>query len=186
MSTIYFENKGKDNTATVFEAVRERAAVLGIGSIVVATNEGGTPLMAREMMPNMNITAVTHVTGFKAPNEQELSDDNRRLLEGKDIAVVTASHSFWGIGKAVRNKYQMPGTNDIIADTLRIFGQGMKVCCELALMAADAGIIRVGEDVITVGGSARGADTAVVLTAANTHNFFDLKVKEIICKPRNF
>jgi len=60
----------------------------------------------------------------------------------------------------------------------------MKVACEIALMAADAGLVRTDEDVISIAGTGRGADTAVVLRPVNTRNFFDLKVKEILCKPR--
>jgi hypothetical protein len=76
---------------------------------------------------------------------------------------------------------------DIVASTLRIFGHGMKVTCEIATMAADAGLIRTDEEVICIGGTGRagrGADTAVVLQASNAHRFFDLIVKEILCKPR--
>jgi hypothetical protein len=72
---------------------------------------------------------------------------------------------------------------EIIADTLRIFGQGMKVVCEISMMAADSGLVHTDEDVIAIAGSSRGADTAVVLKPVNTHNFFDLKIREILCKP---
>jgi len=72
---------------------------------------------------------------------------------------------------------------DVIANTLRIFGQGMKVVTEIALMAADAGLVRTDEDVIAIAGTGRGADTAVVLKPVNTEDFFDLRVKEILCKP---
>jgi len=73
---------------------------------------------------------------------------------------------------------------DVVAMTLRMFGQGMKVACEIAAMAADAGLVRTDEEIITIGGTGRGADTAVVVQPACTHRFFGLKVKEIICKPR--
>ena len=63
-------------------------------------------------------------------------------------------------------------------------GQGMKVVIEITVMAADAGLVRTDEDIIAVGGSGRGADTAVVLRPVNSNDFFDLKVKEILCKPR--
>ncbi len=83
----------------------------------------------------------------------------------------------------MRKKFNMYLLGDIIVNTLRIFGQGMKVVCEIALMAADAGLVRTDEDVVVVAGSGRGADTAVVLRPVNSMDFFDLKVKEILCKP---
>jgi hypothetical protein len=71
----------------------------------------------------------------------------------------------------------------IIAQVLRMFGQGMKVVVEIVAMAADAGVIPVDKDVIAIGGSHRGADTAVVISPANAHRLFDIVVKEIITKP---
>jgi hypothetical protein len=67
---------------------------------------------------------------------------------------------------------------------LRTFGQGTKVALEIAAMAADAGLVRVDEDIIAIGGTGRGADTALVLAPSYVHRFFNTRVKEIICKPR--
>ncbi len=53
----------------------------------------------------------------------------------------------------------------------------------MALMAADAGLVRTDEDVISLGGTGKGVDTALVVQPTNSFNFFDVKVKEIICKP---
>jgi hypothetical protein len=52
-------------------------------------------------------------------------------------------------------------------------------------MAADAGALS-GNDIIAIGGSGHGADTALVLKPAHQNNFFDLRIREIICKPRSF
>ena len=57
-------------------------------------------------------------------------------------------------------------------------------CGIVWIMAADAGLVRTDEDIIAIAGSGRGADTAVVMRPANAHDFFDLKVREILCKPR--
>jgi hypothetical protein len=70
--------------------------------------------------------------------------------------------------------------------SLRILGQGFKVCVEISSMALDAGLIPYGIEVITVGGTGRGADTATVVLPAHSNQFFETKVKEIICKPREF
>ena len=60
----------------------------------------------------------------------------------------------------------------------------MKVAAEITIMAADAGLVRTDEEVIAIGGSSRGADTAIIVRPANASRFFELKIKEIICKPR--
>jgi hypothetical protein len=61
----------------------------------------------------------------------------------------------------------------------------MKVVVEVSMMAADAGLVRTDEEVIAIAGKGRGADTVVVLQPANSQDFFDLKVKEILCMPRS-
>ena len=78
----------------------------------------------------------------------------------------------------------MPVPGEIIARTLSVFGRGMKVATEITIMAADAGLVRTDEEVIAIAGSSRGADTAVVIQPANDARFFEIKIKEIICKPR--
>jgi len=79
---------------------------------------------------------------------------------------------------------RMPVPGEIMAQTLGVFCRGMKVAAEIIIMAADAGLVRTDEDVIAIAGSGRGADTAVVVQPANANRFFELKIKEIICKPR--
>jgi hypothetical protein len=66
-----------------------------------------------------------------------------------------------------------------------LFGQGIKVCVEVTIMAADAGLIPMDSEIIAIGGTAWGADAAVVLEPAHMTNFFDLKIKEIIAMPRS-
>lgn len=181
----YFKRPGAKNTRAVMEIASRRAKELGVNTVLVATCSGRTAFEALEVLgPGKKIIAVSHVTGFREPNHQELSQDTRRELESKGIKVLTCQHAFGGIGRAVRNKLSTYQTDEIIAFTLRTFGEGTKVAIELALMAADAGLIRTDEDVISIGGTGKGADTALVLQPANSFRFFDLKVKEVICKPR--
>lgn len=72
----------------------------------------------------------------------------------------------------------------VVAHALRMFGQGTKVCVEIAVMALDAGLIPFGREIIAIGGTGRGADTALVLTPAHSRQFFATWIHEIICKPR--
>ena len=77
----------------------------------------------------------------------------------------------------------VPSTGDLIANVLRLFSQGMKVCFEITVMAADAGAVPIGEKVIAVGGQGRWADTAIEIMTANSGSFFELDVGEILAKP---
>ncbi len=183
LKTVYFKNPGSENTDEVLGIARQRAEELGIKTILVATTGGDTAVKAVEVFSGLKVIAITHVTGFREPNIQECTEENRRLIESKGGIVLTTAHAFGGISRAMRNKFNTYVIGDIVGNTLYIFGQGIKVACEIALMAADSGLMRIDEDVIVIAGTNRGADTAVVLAPVNTRNFFDLKVKEILCKP---
>jgi hypothetical protein len=183
----YFEKPGPRNTKKVLEAVSKRAEALSIEKVLIATCSGKTAFEAlKTLKDGIRIIAVTHVTGFSKPDVQEMSDEIREELMSKGVKVLTAQHAFGGVGRAVRNKLSTFQVDEIMAFTLRIFGHGTKVAVEVALMAADAGLVRTDEDIISIGGSAQGADSALVIRPANTHNFFDLKVRQIICKPAVF
>ena len=184
LKTVYFENPGSENTEAVLGIAKRRAEELGIKTILVASTTGDTVAKAMEAFSGFKIIAVTHVTGYRAPNTQEFTDENRGIVKNKGGTILTTTQAFSGVSRAVRNKFHSYVIEDIIANTLRIFGEGMKVVCEIAMMAVDSGLVRTDEDVIAIGGRHRGADTVVVLRPVNTRNFFDIKVKEILCKPR--
>jgi hypothetical protein len=182
----YFPKPGPANTGAVLEAVGRRAKELSIHRVIVATCSGRTAFEAlKRFDPVLKIITVTHVTGFNEPNVQELSEEDRRALQKQGVEVLTCAHAFGGVGRGVRNKVGTYQVDEIMAYTLRIFGQGTKVAVEIALMAADAGLVRTGEDVISVGGTGKGADTALVLRPATSSHLFDLRVREVICRPAN-
>ena len=181
---VYFEKPGRGNTERTLQIARARAEELGIRTILVATTSGATGVRAAEEFQGFNVVVVTHSTGFKEPNVQELTEENRRAIEAAGAKILTCQHAFGGVGRAVRKKLGTYELEEIIAYTLRIFGEGMKVICEIALMAADAGLVRTDEPAMAIAGSGGGADTAAVLRPANAQTFFDMRIMEILCKPR--
>jgi hypothetical protein len=186
---VYFEKPGGDaNTSKTLALAKQRANELGIKTIVVASTVGKTAVKAVGVFKGCKVIVVTHVTGFREPNTQEFTEDNRKIVEEKGGIILTTAHALGGIHRSLSPAGMPPAPTsaigDIVAMTLRMFGQGMKVACEIAAMSADAGLVRTDEEVISIGGTGRGADTALVLQADYVHHFFNLKVKEIICKPR--
>jgi hypothetical protein len=127
---------------------------------------------------------VTYVTGFEEPNIQCLLPENRDIIAGSGAKMLMAIHAFGTLGRAVRKKFNAIQVDEIIADVLRLFGQGVKVACEVACIAVDAGLIRTDEDAVAIGGSGYGSDVAIIVRPSNTHTFFEMKIKEIVCKPR--
>lgn len=184
VESVYFEEPGPQNTERTLELAKARAEALGIKTVIVATTGGDTGRKVAEMFPGHNVVAITHVTGFRGPNDQELTAENRAAIEAAGGTVLTSTHAFGGIGRAVRKRLDTYELEEIVAYTLRNFCQGIKVVCEIALMAVDAGLARTDEEAIVIAGTGRGADTAVVLLPANTDDFFNLRVLEILCKPR--
>jgi hypothetical protein len=187
VSCRYFRGAGKQNTRAVLGVVAQRVKELAIRKILIASCGGETVFKALDILDGQaKIIAVSHVTGFLEPNVQELSDENRKKLEAAGVTIFTGQHAFGGVGRGVRRKLATYQVDEIMAFTLRIFGQGVKVAVEIALMAADAGFVRTDEDIISIGGTAEGADAALIIQPANSSSIFDMKVREIICKPFTF
>jgi uncharacterized protein len=168
---------------SMLNSVKKRAGELEIKSIVVASTKGETGARVAEGFKGYNVVVVTHSTGFVGEDIQELTKENRDRILKAGGKILTTTHAFGGLGRAVRRKFSTYQSDEIVANTLRIFGQGVKVAVEIALMAADSGLISVKENVISIGGTGGGADTAIVLQPVNVQDFFDVKVHEIIFKP---
>ena len=188
----YFEEPGGRNTDDVLRIAEERAKELGIGKVVIASNTGDTAVKAVKVFKGRKVINVTHSVGFKENNVSEFKEENRAIIESSGGCVLTATHVFGGISRSMRQS-EIPGcgqtyvVGDIAATTFKCFGQGMKVVVEIAAMAADAGLVRTDEEVISIAGTGKlggGSDTAIVLQPAHAHNLFDTKIKEILCKPR--
>lgn len=181
---LYFEEAGEKNTEETFGAAKKRAEELGIGDIVVASTRGNTGLKAVEAFKGYNLVVVTHSAGFREPGKQEMGEEAMEKIRAGGGRILTTSHAFGGVGRAIRRKFDTLGPAELVSAVLRLLGQGMKVCVECTTMAADAGLIPMDRDIIAIGGSGRGADTAVVIRPAHLSDLFDLYVREIIAKPR--
>ncbi|MDP3058700.1 MAG: pyruvate kinase alpha/beta domain-containing protein [bacterium] len=178
---MIFAERGVANTEETLRAAVNRAVELGINHLVVASNTGNTILPL--LKSGLKIVCVTHQVGFKNSGEDEMPASMRASLLACDVKVLTTTHLFGGLERGVINKFSGFGPAYITASTLKMFGQGTKVAVEVAVMALDSGMVPFGEDIIAIGGSGRGADTAIVLRPAHSHRFTDTIIREIICKP---
>ena len=183
---IFFEKPGASNTQATLEAVRERAKLLEIKKVVLATNSGDTALKAVDLLKELDvkIIAVTlHAGTWKTYGEPDW--DKVRQAENLGVKFLTATHTLMGnIGSAIREKFGGLPDSELIAHTLYCFSQGMKVAVEITVMAADANLISPKEEVIAIAGNNQGADTAIVVKPAYSTDFFNLRIKEIIAMPR--
>ena len=181
--TVYFDKPGKENTSRTLELAAQRADQLNINAILVATTFGESGALAARTFQGKKVIIVSHACGFKGENTQELTPENRAAIEAAGGTILTCQHAFGGVNRAVRKQLGTAVTDDIIANTLRIYGEGMKVAAEIAMMAADAGLVNVGEPVISIAGTGHGADLAAIVLPVNTYAFFDIRIVEIICRP---
>lgn len=157
-----------------------------LSAVVVASTSGKTGLLAAQMRPKAipHLTIVSHNTGFGQAGIQQMPQTTITQIETKGATVYTGTLVLRGLGSAIRKKMKY-SEEEIVADTLRMFGQGMKVCCEMAAMVCDGGCFPHG-DAVFVGGTANGADTAVHIHPAPSNDFFAMKVKHVIVKPDSF
>ncbi len=182
----YFETPGRENTDAVMEIVKKRAQELDIKTAVVASYRGYTAEKAVRALGDMRVVVIG---GFAHPTMENLAasfaEGDEELIRSK-ATVLIATHLFSGMGRAMRKKYDTSSLEEIVAQALRMISVGVKVGIECAVMAADAGLARTDEDIIAIAGTGSGADTAIVVRPVNSQDLFDLKVKEILCKPRSW
>ena len=180
---MYWEKPGTEHTREVVELALETAKERGIGHIVVATTKGDTVDFFDGKLGDITLTCVTHAHGSIFYGVNMLSDEKRAELLARGYQVCTAAHALSGAERSISSLFKGAYPVEIIAQTLRMFGQGTKVCVEIAAMAADAGLIPAGEPVVAVAGTGRGADTAVILRPSYSSSILDTRVEEILCKP---
>lgn len=185
---LIFDKPGPDNTAQTLELVVNTMQKRDLHQVVVASNTGETARQLLHLIREKRITAarvvvVTHVQGFAVPGENEMSLETRQSLSESGCQVITAAHALSGGERSLSQKYHGLGPVEISAQTLRILGPGVKVALEISLMAMDAGALTHSLPVMAIGGTGRGADTAVILTSETSARFLDSRIHEILCKP---
>ncbi len=184
---FYFDKPGPENTDETISLASKRVKDLGLKHVVVASTTGSTALKVSEALKDLDvdITAVTLHAGrwsdYEPPDKEIVN-----ALYGRGVHVLTCTHALMGsVDTAIKKRFGGLPPTEIISRTLYLFSQGMKVCVEITLMAADAGLIPIGEEVLAIAGTDKGADTAIVVKSTSTHGIFDMKIKEILCMPRS-
>jgi hypothetical protein len=184
--TLYFTGAGEQNTETLLKAVNEYVKKEDIKDIVVASSSGKTGARTARILNGYNVVVVCHSFGFKEPGKSELQEEYRKDILARGAKIFVGVHALSSAERAVRKDFGTIQTLELMANVLRRMGEGTKVCVEITLMAADAGLIPCDRDIVAIAGTGQGADTALRIRPANAPRFFDLKIKEIIAKPFDF
>ena len=150
-------------TRSLFETVDRALSEWSITKVILASTRGDTARYAMDHYKGQGVRliVVPHQYGFGPGQRFPLELVKRAEQEGHVIhwsTMLFHQEKAWGEGPA-----------QAVANFLRLFCQGVKVCVEILFMAGNAGLVAEGEQVI-VAGTGRGADTALVMTCGTTTN----------------
>ena len=195
----YWEKQGKENTEATLKIAREAAMERGIEAVIISSTTGYVALEAVKIFKDsgLKLIIVTHATGYAGKGVQKMPAEIRAKLKEAGCEVVTCTDVLTGtvdvgISRQRTEKTEilesrlpwiMPPPNIIVANTLRQFTQGVKVCAEISMMAVDCNTVPSGVEVVVVAGSHAGADTAMVIEVSESSRIRDMKFHEILCKP---
>ena len=93
-----------------------------------------------------NVVCVTHSDGFAGINKQELKEENKKKIINMGGKILTATHTLSGVESGISKKLAggVVFPVELFARLMRlIIGDGIKVCIEIALGAADAGLLEL-------------------------------------------
>ncbi len=181
-----FTEKGKANTRAAAEIAIRRAIELDTDLVLSSgTGESAETVLAvaEELGYQGHITVVRSVTSYSENGVNRMSPEMRKALEDRGVRIISAAHALSAGERGLSLRFKGVYPLEIMANTLRMFGQGMKVCVECAIMALDGDAVEWKKPVVTLGGTGRGLDTAAVITPAFSANILETVVNEVLCKP---
>ena len=181
----YFEKPGAQNTSTCLDILSKLVQDEGYKDVVVASTRGNTGVAVARILAGqkVNLVVIGHSVGFSGPNQDEFSEDcHQEIVKlGAKVKGTILTHS---IETALAKEFSGVYPTLLVANTLRRLGHGIKVCCEIVMEAADAGLVAEGKEVVAMAGTAKGADTIAIVRSAASKRFLELFVSQIVAKPR--
>lgn len=189
-TTEYFFEEGKANLRNCIRIAFQSAILRGIETVVMFTGVGEGPSIAIEEFLNqpeyqgIRLIAVTFPYGQHFGNGDEtktveIPDEIKKRMEKSNIPLIRAHLPFNPISAHYKHHGILGQDLTLIGNALSIFGGSMSLCVQAAIMACDAGLLHLGDHVISM-----TSDTAVIVRTAPTEQLLtDFIVREILCKP---
>ena len=191
---FYFDEPGERNTDYVVEAVKKRVSVTGVKHVVVASTSGKTAVRFAEALGNqVSLIAVSEPRYIKewGSSWPIMEKSYKKRLEELGVTVLDRAPYVFHSSVLEGSKWSQATPEMILRETFYTLGQGFKVATEVVLTAVACGVLEPYQDVIGVGGTERGADTALILRATYPATVFSkdpdkrLEIREVIAMPRN-
>ena len=191
----FFDQPGADNTPRVIKAVLSRTKEGDITKVLVASETGRLALEVKKRMPRQIVVCVTF--NQEARTMYKKADLLKKDLEARGIITVDTVKEPLARELTMRNWWErknvdLPGESaDLFWMTLIcVGGHGLRTAVEIVFMAVEAGVVKVGDRIIAVAGTARGADSALVMNATRFEDAVGeqpmgrMKIEEILAMPK--
>lgn len=166
----YFTNYGSQNTERIIEIVKKRVEEGDINTVVLASTSGETGVkFSKALKDCANVIIVSHEE-MRPTYKQQITESGGKAVDKTHLPL------------------HMKGM-DGVRESFRAFGQGFKVAVEVILIASDKGQVNLYEDVIGVGGTAKGSDTAIIARTTRSEEMFGkdekkkLEIREVLAMP---
>lgn len=186
---VYFEDtkKAAQNTRRVVEVVGEHLKERRVKHVVLATNTGYVgaqfaPLAKKH--PKVNFVGVKMAPAVDKIYDVKWSARHAKAMEKAGIKLVCGTHAITGgVDRAVQGLFEGYSPGSLIAHSLYLFSQGMKVCVEIIAMACDAGLVPEGVEVVSCAGTGHGSDTVIAARSAGSANLFKIDIHRVLAMP---
>ena len=190
--TTYLDGEGREYMRECLEQAFRWCREQSIQKLVIFTGTGEGPVFAVERLlpetPSLKLIAVTPPVG-KRFREDPTSSESRVVTAGPSLALREFLRSFGVSVVSAQLPFkplaQVHSEWATVEKAYGILGGGFALCVQAALVACDAGELRVGERVAVA-----SADTAIVVRATRTEAILSpsegLLVEHIICRPSRY
>ena len=188
----------------IMARAKERADAFRVRDVLVATNTGASLAAAMDAFgPDYRFFAVgnpasAHERGLVL--HDGISNEVKATFEAKGVTVVLQNQSLFQrpglslMGASLDAVVQSAAPTgrframSIVYSALQLFGDGPRVCLEIAMMAADSGHLPLDEDCISIACPSSYCDlpdAAVVLRPAKSQDMFSEqhRIKDLILCP---
>lgn len=187
----YFLQEGKENLEHSLLAAFQAARIQNINKIIIFTGQGLGVRLALDTFSSQSeyahikLIAVTFPSGEPFTDKEgnpirvEIPDAELELFHQKRVSVIRAHLPFDPIAARHQRGELLGQDLSLIGQALNMFGGSMALCVQAVILACDAGLVELGEHVISL-----TSDTAILAQATTTRRMLrELVVREIICKP---
>lgn len=174
VETVYFDKGGPEHTGATLQAAKNRTDKIDIEAVVVTSSSGKTALEAARIFDGSD-TRVIAVPFQKHLWEKFSPPDSQMAAECRELGV-----------EFLPDDPVLPLLDEErpdIVNAWRTVSQGFKVALQVASMCVDTGLLEPGASVISIGGSGKGADTAIVVQTYGCGDVLKSNVTEIIAMP---